>query len=156
MKIKKQELIELYDGLSNLKGLKGVKINYAIQRTLNSLKGEVEAIQKSGEPPEGFIGFEKERLDLAKEHAEKKNGEPVVEGNRYVIGNEKKFAKDFESLKKKYKKEIIEAEDKQKEYLESLNDKVEAEVHEINKDDLPDDITTEQMKAIYLLIKNDR
>jgi len=148
------DLLNLYQALSNLKGLSGVKFCYGIVKNINLLKPEVEAIQKTIEPKEDFQKYEKERIELAQKHAKKKeDGTPIIEGNRYVLENQKEFEKEFEKLRNKHKKALEEREKQIKEYENLLKEEANIKLYKVSLEDLPQDIKIEQMLAISPIIE---
>lgn len=150
----KQEIINLYNNLNTLGDLRGVKFSYGVARNIQKLKQEVDAFQLVSKPSEEYSVFDNERIELAKSHSKKDDkGEPVVVGNEFQIEDEKKFNKELDALRKKHKS-AIEAREKQIEEVTALlEEESTVELHKIKIEDVPEDITTAQMSAIFSLIE---
>lgn len=150
----RQKLVELYQSLNAVGNLRGVKFAYAVIRNLNILQPEIEALQKSAEPSKDFNIFEMARVELAKKHAKKdKNGEAVVEANQFVIENKEKFDKEFVLLRKKHKEAVANRDKQIAEYNKLLEEEVKIELFKIKMSDVPQDISTEQLKGIFEVIE---
>ena len=134
----KSELFELYVGLKSITNLKGVKFNHAIARNINKIEPEIKALQKSLEASDEFNEYEKKRVELAKEHAKKVDGEPLLENNRYIMEDKEAFDKAFEEFKLDYT-EVIEAREKQAEdYNELLEEDTDIELYKIDLENIPE------------------
>jgi uncharacterized coiled-coil DUF342 family protein len=157
--MKKSQIVELFKGLQQLKNLSGVKFAYAISKNISLLEKEIESLKASINPSEEFLKFEKERVDLAKKYAEKdENDSPKISTNpqgvqEYVIENKKAFNKEIEALRKKYKKTIEERQKQYEEYKELLDTESKVELYKIKIDDVPKEITVEQMNIIKDLVE---
>lgn len=149
-----KKIVELFNHLSAL-NLKGVKFAYAVARNINVLKPHVESLQKAQEPTEDYQKFDKERIALAQKHAKKdEKGEPVTEGNSYVLEDQAGFQKDFEKVKKTYAKTIEEQETRIKEFNELLEKEVVVELHKVKIADVPQEITSQQMTQIFEIVED--
>lgn len=150
------KIIELFNALTNIKGLSGVKFNYAIAKNINLLKGEVEAIQKSYEANEDFVKYDQERVELAKKHSKKDDkGEAIlINGNQFDIEDLKAFQNEFNILKETHKEAISNREKQLKEVEELLEKENPIELYKIKMEEIPEDIKTEDMNAIFILIEN--
>lgn len=152
--MKNKEIVALHNNLKALKGLKGVKFNYAIARNISKLSTEIECLEKSKEQTDLYKEFEKERVELAKSFAKKneKGVEIIVEKN-YIILDQEAFDKSFEELKEKHKEAVAEREAQLKEYIELLDKESTFIPFKIKVELIPEEITTEQMNAIYPLVE---
>ena len=152
--MKRKEVINLYRNLNSLGALKGVKFSYGVSKNMNLLKSEVESIEKAITASEEFIVYDKARVQLAKEFAEKnEKGEPIVKGQEYVIRDEKKFEKELKKLQEEHK-EVLEARKQQiDDYAKLLEEEIEVKVHKIKLEDVPADISTQQMNGIVSIIE---
>jgi hypothetical protein len=151
--MKNNDILNLYDGLSKI-NLKGVKFSYGVAKNIALLKTEVESLSKAQESSKEFVEYDNARIELAKKHAKKDDkGEPVVEKNSYVIENQEAFDKEFETLKKTHKKALDERENQIKDFNDLLEKETDIQFHKIKLEDVPEDISTEQMTTIYDLIE---
>ena len=158
MKITKDKILSLYSSLGSLGSLQGVRFAYGIAKNISVLEREVKAIGETIKATPEFSKFENERLELVKKYAKKdKDGKlmTIVDDRveKYVMEDEAKFNKEFESLKKKHPKTLDERKKQGEEYNELLKTESEIELFKINLDDVPKDISVAQMGIIKDLIK---
>ena len=158
--ITKGEALVLFKNLNQLGNLSGVKFTYAVARNINLLKTELESLEKSMELPENFKKFDSERIELVEKYAEKdENGKPKKEktengSEQYVMGeNEKKFEKEFNTLKTKHKEAVSLREKQFEEYTKLLTTDSEVQLYKIKLDDIPKEITARQMAGIYAIVE---
>lgn len=156
--MKNKKIFELFDALSSITGLPGVRFNYAVAKNLATLKAEVTALQEGLKATEEFTAYDKERVELATKHAKKnENGEAIMEkvgkAEQFVIEDLKAFEKDFEVLKETHKL-TIEAREKQlKDFEKLLEEENPIVLHKIKLSDVPEAMVTEQLVSIYSLIE---
>ena len=158
-KLKKKNLLDLFENLQKLSNLKGVKFSYAIARNVVIVRREVEAIEESLKPFDEFVEYEKERIELAKKHSEKdEKGNPktATENKRqiFVMKDKSKFDKEFEKFKAKHKVTLDKRQKQIDEYNEFLETETDIEFFKIKLNDVPEDISVEQMQGIQLLIED--
>ena len=101
LKLPRTDIIELFRHLTEAaRHTTGQpKLTYAIARSLDKLKREVEATQKACAPP---AAFEPARLALCERHARKNDaGEPMKTnaGNAFDIADMAAFRADLDALK---------------------------------------------------------
>ncbi len=156
--MKNKDLFELFNSLSSLVGLEGVKFNYGVARNINILKPEVMSLQEALKTSEEFNKFDNERVELAKKYAKKdETGKPVLvtvdKNTQYVIEDQKKFDKELEELKETHKV-AFEAREKQlKDFEVLLDTENPIKLFKIKLSDVPEAIKTEQLNGIYNLIE---
>ena len=154
--MKRKELFQLKQALERVSTLKGVKFAYSIAKNLQEVNKEIEAVNKAIAPSEEFMKYEKERIKLNEEYAEKtEDGSPKVLNNNYVISprNRGSYEKRMEDLKNKHKKVLSERDEQIKEYQALLEENVDITLHKIQEDNLPSDITAEQIHGILQVIE---
>lgn len=157
--MKKKEVLKLNEDLKKVGSLKGVKFAYAIAKNKARLSKEVEALIKATEPSEEFMKVDekinKDRLKLAEEYADKENGKPIIEGDKYKMSIEKqeKLEKELEKMKKKHKKLYEEREQQRKDYNKMIEEESDFEPYTIEMKELPEDISVDQLSAIEVLVK---
>lgn len=149
----KKEVVEMYEVLS-VQEYTGVKFNYFVARNMNSFGKEVDALAKSLEQTDDFKKYEKERTALAEKYSQKTDdGTPMVKDNQYVIEDQKSFDKEMKKLQSS-NKTTLEARQKQfNDYNKFLEEESDAVPYMINQRDLPSDIKTKDMIAIFNLIE---
>lgn len=117
---------------------------YAINKNFRALKPEFESINKELEVKKPF---EKDRIALCKEYAEKDpKGNPIMVAGNYRIPQniEEEWNKKLDELKEKYKLAIKEAED-------FMKQAIELEIHKVPLDEVPD-ILSNVFELIFPMI----
>lgn len=118
---------------------------YGLAKNKTIIEAELKAIQ---EAEKDLIPYEEERVELCKKHSALVNGgEPKFENGRYqgLIGNSA-FIDDFNSLNKKYEKELIESRI-------FLSESINIDFYPIALEDFPDEITPGDMDILISLVK---
>ena len=153
--MKNSELFMLKEKLRKVGKLKGVKFAYAIAKNVKMLEEELAAIKKAIEPSEEFAKLDDKRIELAKKYADKKNGNPVIKDGNFVMNDNKKerLEKELEKIKKANKKAYDERDKQVKEYNEFLEKESSFKPYMIDLNDVPAEITVEEMDAVKDLIK---
>ncbi len=149
----KLDLVNLFQTLHQAKELKGIKFAYSVVKNINIIKPEIEALQKAGEPSLGFTEYEKKRIELAKKFAKKDKGEPVIDGNSYVLEDKNKFDKEWEKLKKEYSEELGKREWQIKQYNDLLLEDSDIKLHKIKIADVPQDISGKLLEGIFAVVE---
>ncbi len=158
MKIKRQKLVELYDGLLSVESLTGAKFSYAVARNISTLKREFEVVQEFNAWSKGFIKFEDERFELSTKHAVKVDGKPQTENldsgkEVFVLKDRKAFDKAYALVEKKHKKAIDGRKKQLKELGKMLDKEVEINLYMIHRKHISEGINTKQVAAILPIIK---
>jgi hypothetical protein len=150
------DILILSQSLKSLGELSGIKFSYCIAKNSTILDIEVKSLQSVMIPSKEFTEFEEKRVELAKKYSKKdENGNPVFEGNQFVLEDKKNFEKYFEVLQKENKK-VIEARNKQvKDFEKLLEDESNVKLFQIGLDEVPFNISVKQMTSIILLIKDE-
>jgi hypothetical protein len=153
-KITNQDIINLSSGLESVRNLSGIKFAYVVSKNVNKVRSEMEAFKDMTTPSKEFGEYEKERVALCELHANKdEKGKAVIIGNEYdgLTGN-KAFDAQMEVLKEKHK-ETIDVRQKQIDDFNSfLKEESKLELHKIDVNDVPKDITAGQMSGIQAII----
>lgn len=153
--MKNKQLSMLLQGALGCQDCKGLKFAYALQKNIRLMKQEIKNLYTIISPDEDYKAYDKEREALAKEHSEKdKDGNPVVEEERYKIKNKKKFDKALEVLQKKYDKAFKQQRDKEAFFNERLEDDCKIEFHYITEKDLPEDMSARQLDIVSSFMYN--
>ena len=142
MKIKKGDIIQLNKVFELLGHEKyPVKFSYFIAKNKNIIKKEVEILKQLQIPSSGYNSFEKARIMLAQDLAEKdvETDMPLIKNNMYVMGqNKKKFEKELWNLKDEFKEYIDEFEIQVDDYKKILLEDFDFnDSYKIKLDDLP-------------------
>lgn len=153
--MKNSELFSLFDGIEACSGLKGVKFSYALAKNKKILSSEIEVLRDTVKPSKEIVEFEQKRIALAIENSEKdEHGQAKVEGDRYVIVDQKKFNSLMEELKKGYTEALAEESEKQKIYDDLMKEESSVKLFTIEKENVPDDISVGQMSGILPIIND--
>lgn len=167
-KLKNWEVQNLFNTLSNLQPVPGIKLNYAIARTILNLKPLVKSFHQDKLIPtlpeykkyeeelkamyEGFAKDEKGHVKT--KHSKSPSGEMVEEFD--VDINAPEVVKARTELTEKHKKAIDDRKEQAKLYNEWLEQDCEEELklHKIKREDIPESeqITKNIWVAIDLLI----
>ena len=149
-----QNVVDLQQGLNQVKNLSGIRFAYVIAKNLNKVNSEVETFRETIKPSDAYNEYEKERVALCELHANKdEKGKAVIIGNEYdgLTGN-KAFDAQMEVLKEKHK-ETIDVRQKQIDDFNSfLKEESKLELHKIDVNDVPKDITAGQMNGIQAIV----
>jgi hypothetical protein len=150
----KGENINLYATLTKLGKFAGVKFAYAVAKNISLLKPEYEALVKAVEPSDDFKKFEIERVELAKYYAKKNEaGEPISKDGKYELEDEKVFEFAFEALKETHKLAIDARHTQIKEQEELLKEESTVVLYKVKLEEVPKDITAEQMSGLLEIIE---
>ena len=127
----------------------------AVTKNLQKIRCELEALQEAVKPGETFIEFDKKRVDLCREHAEKDDkGNPVIINSEFLIKDKQTFDTNLENLRNEYY-DVCNIREKQiKEYEQLLEESCELSFYKIIKEDLPENITAEQMIGIIEIVED--
>jgi copper oxidase (laccase) domain-containing protein len=131
VKMKNGEFVELFNGLTSVKTLKGVKFGLLVSKNIRVIQEELKDIEEASKPTEEF-------LELSQK--------------MQVLMNQK----DDEAIAKleEENKELVEARKEQLAEIDKLLlEETEIELHAIPEDCLPTDITGEQIINIDKIIE---
>jgi len=155
--MKKQDVLQLFNGLQAVSNLPGAKWSYAVAKNMVKLRPEVEALQKALTPDQEFIEYDKKRQELAEKYAVKKDGMPkkVKVGNieEYLIADKDKFNKELFKLQETYKKALDERKKQVDDFIEILEEKIEVELHMVDSEYIPEGITPAQLSKVMPIIR---
>jgi len=155
--MQKKSFLQLFRTLDQMGKLTGVRFAYAVAKNISKMKIEVESIEKSIKPPEGFMDYDQKRIDLAKKHSKKdEKGKEITANNEFQIEDETKFDKELKKLQSEYKKETDARQKQIDEYIKMLDEEIQFDFHKIDLKDVPAEITTQQMAGIIELINEEK
>jgi hypothetical protein len=132
----------LNKGIAAVKKMNGsTNWKYAIFRNAKVCEMEVE-----GYPNEIISVLETRRSELCEKLSEKdENGKSIIENNQYRILNISEFNSEYAKIHDELKPRIDE-------YNKFLGDSVRLDLYVVGVDDLPPEITPEQMEGIQWMI----
>lgn len=158
MKIKttRNQLFNLLNVFKELKDKEGTKFAYAILKNKKKIINEIKTfnIDNQVKPIKEYNEFQKERIALCNIHCAKLDNKPVIKDNNFVgLEGNKVFDKGIEELKKNYKPTLDNYQKQVNEYNKKLTEEIDFGIHQIDKKDLPTNITPKQLESILLLVK---
>ncbi len=152
MNITKRELLRLHAGLVAVGPLTGVRFPYAVVKSMRALSKEVEALKAAAKRSDAFLEFEQARWQLCEEHAKRDADGPVMVDGNYQFADPKRFQRAFKKLTMKHTDAWVAREKQMEEYEALLDEEAEVTLHQVDVDDLPDDITSAQLNAIFEIV----
>ncbi|KKN98405.1 hypothetical protein LCGC14_0144970 [marine sediment metagenome] len=152
--MKNRDVLRIAAGLSAVANIKGVKWNYAVARNLRTLEMIVQSLQDASKPPEAFMAYQKERIDLCIKHAVKDDdGKPQVSNFEYIIQDRVSFDVELKALQDQHADMISAREQQIEEYNELLEDSVDINLFLLSPDNIPEEVTGGQLAAIMEIIE---
>jgi len=158
MEFKKKELITIWNTLEGLKGTQySRKFSYGIVRNKKILRDEVESLQEAQTPADEYIAYEKERIALCEEYADKdETGKAVqVKGQYYFSEENPKFKELMKALVDKNKQVLEDAVKKEKEFLDILEETVDLPIYKMALDVFPESIDIAVLEVLEVFIKEE-
>jgi hypothetical protein len=145
MNIRKSDLLQLQAIFEKLSIEKHpLKFSYFLAKNKSIIKKEVEILRELQKPSEEYNIFDKKRIMLAHELAERIPGtdKPVIQNNAYVMGkNQEEFDRRLSILKNEFKDAIKKFEDQISDFKEILKEEFNFDnSYKIKINDLPDHI----------------
>ena len=152
--MKKSDMLHFNKILNELIDAPGANFAYAATINKETMRKEIKAIEKAGEPSKDFVKYENERQDLCKKMCRKDGeGKPVIKSNEYLIEDRPAFDKKLDKLKKTHKI-VIDQRDKQ---IADVNKMLEEDItiglKQIKLVDVPKNITGRQMGVLVKMVK---
>lgn len=154
--MKRRELYNYFQALNSVGDLKGVKFAYTIIKNKKVIEEEIKDLEEVVKANPEFEKYEQERIQLCELHSEKdQNGKALIEDQKYKIIDQTKFDVELETLKGKYGESINERFRQIDEYNKMLDENVEMDIKKLNFDDLPENITTDQLESLTFMVNLD-
>jgi|TARA_S200002703_G_scaffold21418_1_gene18053 copper oxidase (laccase) domain-containing protein len=131
VKMKNGEFVELFNGLTAVKNLKGVKFGLLVSKNIRIIQEELKDIEEASKPTEKFLELSQKMQVLMNQ----KDDEAIAkleEENKELVEERKVQLSEIDKL---------------------LLEETEIELHAIPEDCLPTDITGEQIINIDKIIE---
>lgn len=147
--MKKKDLQKLKEGIEAVAALKNAKFSYVLFKNKKLIENEIEVLKEIDKPIEDFQKFEYDRVVLCEKYCERKeDGQSLLVDNTYKIKDIENFNKEIVELRNK-NLTAIEAEQKRlQDFNQLLEEDLNIEFFKIKSDDLPNDISLEQLSGI--------
>ena len=131
---KKADFVEILQGLFQVKDLKGKKFSLIAAKNIQLIQDSLEDLEEQGKPSQEFVelSIKIRKLMESIEPDAKEKIKTLEEENESIIQDRKQQIEDI--------KEKLQAE-------------IELDVDFVTKDDLPEDISMEQLMGINKLLK---
>jgi hypothetical protein len=139
------------------------KFRYNNTKVLLSLKKEYDATKSARVSKVKFVEYENVRIKLLRKHASRDAKgafetvmNPTSNQFDYLLNDWKKFEKELDVMKLKYKDAIKSEEEKNEKFSELLKETVEINIeHKIKVKLLPSEMTSEDQMIIWDFIEDD-
>jgi len=157
--MKNKELFTIFGAINNLSNIKSVKFAYCLSKNKKTISDEIKHIQDSVEKLDEVNSkiekeFEDKRIALVTEYADKdSNDQPIIENNNYKITNISEFNEKFAELKKEYPEFLKKRQDITDNNNKLLDEESELEFHKIKVDNLPDELSLNDLDLISEFIE---
>jgi len=157
IKVTNQEVLNLNRSFRAVGGLKGPRFVYVIARNISIIRDAVKALQASLKPTPEFMVYDKLRVELAEKCAVKENGVPkkVIHDQveTYVMENQTDFDFKLMDLQKDYVEVVAARKAQLNGFNALLKDEVELSLYRLKEEDLPEDITGQQLADITVIVE---
>lgn len=161
VKLANRELIYLNSGIESSRGLSGARFNFALVKTQRRFEKDIKALQAASEASKDYVDYKRKLFEIMRSFSVMgKDGQPetIISGGEphFKIAPEhtEKFKEELETLNKKYSLDIKKHKEQSSVYNKQiLREVVEIDIHTINKNDFPDNITLGHVDGILPLIE---
>lgn len=153
--MKNSDLYGILNGLKALTKESGASFSYKVSKNIKIITDELTSLEETLKPSEGYIEYEKKRVELCKKFCRKDaDGNDVIEGNNFVIDNQKAFDKALEKLQKDDEVVIAEFNKQKEDYNVLMLEEVSEDVslRKIRTEELPETMTSEKLSPVIELI----
>lgn len=157
MKIKKKDVVQLHNAIEELYSVKGAKkFAYALTRNKPVVHTVFLELRKQATAPQEWYTYERERLALLNEMAERDAQKKIItnENGEVKIPDDKtaEFEEKYKVLNEKYKDTITNYQEHMKSMEASLEDEIDIDIHQIDFDSVPDEVSAQHLDALKVMI----
>lgn len=149
--MKRKDYYDLRKGILASQHVKGAAFQYAMAKNLKILNEEISSMEESIKPSEEYQKYDKERVELLKEHAQlDEKGNFLLDANNAAtfesVEKAEAYAEKINKIrnKKEYKDIITEHEKKTEDFNKFINQELKEKDKPnfvyLEKEDLPDEI----------------
>ena len=157
--ISREKAFKLNNLLKALKNIKNTKFAYAITKNTRLIDTELEIMKEIAQSgvPEKLQEFESKRIDLIEKYAEKNedgtfktvNGNYDVQGDNLVA-----FQTEYDTLTKEYVDTLAENEANNAKVDGMLKEDIDLTLIKVKFENLPDDLSAEELDALEPIIED--
>ncbi len=150
-----QQVQDLVEGITQCGELRGAKFAYGLNKNLGRLESELRALMKAQQAPPECADLLKAEHKLAQQHAERDaKGRPVYINKAMIkLADPDAFTAARRQLHEEHPEAAAALEKHRAEIDELLQREITIDIHKIKPDDLPDNISAEQLAGIMDLIE---
>lgn len=154
MKLKKLELIRLWNAIEACKEHKNTKFIYSTLRTKKLIADEVEMLTALSAPSKKYNEFQTQRIEACKKFCEQEDGAPVIKNGEYFFtdAGRKLFEAELTKLKKRFKDWIEERDEQMRTYDITIKEEVDVDVHQVDLCHVPENLDASVLSGLMPLI----
>jgi hypothetical protein len=150
----RNDIVQLNGGLISVADLRGVKFSYAVAKNKSIIKAEIEALEASVAPSEGFVEFNNKRIAICMDMCAKDDdGQPIIVDGNYTSDDEGAMMSKVKELQEEYKDVLSDRDDQLKRANSLLEEEIDINLYKVSVEYIPEDITPSQMESIFLIIE---
>jgi len=156
--VKTQDIVSLMKVYNDTGNVKNTKYALNVLQNRKILNKIMEDLETKFKPSEEYKKFLDEYIKLCNIYASKDDsGKPLIKEKRIQIDavNKSSFLKELEKLKFGYSSAIKTEENKKVSFEKELDTERFIELHCLNIDDFPLDLTAEQLQVLSIVIRTE-
>jgi len=147
--MKNKELFELLPKIELLKSLSGVELAYKIISNKTIIKQQIDIYEEMIQQSSEYKQYDEKRIQLCMEYADLDELEkPIIINNMFQITNRTKFNELLLKLNSENEATILAHFTQQRNGEEFLNKEINITLFKIDKTEIPNNITVEQMDIL--------
>ena len=129
-----RELAELMQGLFSVQQLQGIKFSLSVAKNIQRIKGELDGLDKASQPSPEFMELS-QKVQMCEQKKDMEGIKKLEDDNSELVETRKKQLNEVDSLLNEDSKILLD------------------DLYTISEEDLPSDITAQQINGIQLIIK---
>ena len=129
-----RELAELMQGLFGVQQLQGIKFSLSVAKNIQRIKGELDGLDKASQPRPECMELS-QKVQMCEQKKDMEGIKKLEDDNSELVETRKKQLNEVDSLLNEDSKILLD------------------DLYTISEEDLPSDITAQQINGIQLIIK---
>jgi len=129
-----RELAELMQGLFSVQQLQGIKFSLSVAKNIRMIKAELDGLDKASQPSPEFMELS-QKVQMCEQKKDMEGIKKLEDDNSELVETRKKQLNEVDSLLNEDSKILLD------------------DLYTISEEDLPSDITAQQINGIQLIIK---